>query len=160
MSLTAVGCDTIYKMKSQPLEIKIGPTISEVVRVEGVSSVFPDIVSITTTMKNQNTERDIMVIFFTKKDDLLKFSESLLGERNKSLNHIKSKIDSNKSRAYTIRSIDTSTSVLHVKNISIFREGLWIAFFSVSSENFLNVVLEFKRIGINEIPKTNAVDLH
>jgi hypothetical protein len=153
------GCDTIYKNKSNPLSLKADSSLSESLRVEGVLAVFPSFKKVHINSKNDKTLRgEILVLIFHDKSELLAFRNKISRESNQSIETVKSKIDTPKENYAVVPATRTSPYVLSLSNITVFKEGLWIVFYSETSQD-IEIFLEFKRIGVNEIPKTSIIPI-
>lgn len=159
MSCFLLGCDTIYKNNSNPLSIKADSSMSQSLRVEGVLAVFPSLKEVHINTKNSKIlKEEILVLIFHDKKELLAFRNKISRESNQSMETVKSKIDTQKENYAMIPATSTSPYVLSLSNITVFKEGLWIVFYSETSQD-IETFLEFKRIGVNEIPKTSIIPI-
>lgn len=153
------GCDTIYTKKSKPLLIKASASISNYLRVEGVSSVFPDLKKVFINTKNNTVlKSEILVIIFYDEKYLEILKNKINQESQKSIADLKQKIDPKTANYTVIKKTAVLPYTLTLSNITIFKEGLWIVFYSETDQN-LETSLEFKRIGVSEIPKTSIMSI-
>lgn len=152
---TLLGCDTIYTLRSPSVCINADSSLAQCLRVEGISSVFPDLKHIYIDSKTQTIDTNILIILFTKIRDLLLFKTFVNNNSDKSTAFIKANINSKQVNGYLIRIPATSPKNIPLQNISIFRDGLWMVFYEDKSSQLLDIILEFKRMGVNEIPKVS-----
>ena len=153
------GCDTIYVNKSNPLVLQADASVSKCLRVEGVLSVFPSLKNVYLNPKNDTIlKKEILVVIFHDKNDLSAFKNKIDRERNKSIANIKRKLDSQKAESALVQINSTIPYVLSLNNTTVFKDGLWIVFYSETGQE-LETFLEFKRIGVNEIPETSIIPI-
>lgn len=153
------GCDSIYQKKSKPLFLKADSTISNCLRVEGVSAVFPDVKKIFITNKNSTIAKsEILIVIFFDKKDLEVFKNKIEQESNKSIENIKLKIGNQKKNYIVLQTNTNPTNTVLPNALTVFKDGLWIVFYSEFSQN-IETYLEFKRIGISEIPETRIMTI-
>ncbi|MEO8535493.1 MAG: hypothetical protein ABI441_17180 [Flavobacterium sp.] len=154
-----LGCDTIYQNKSNILSVKADSSLSKCLRVDGVLSVFPSLKKIYINPKNDKIlKEDILILIFHDKEDLLAFKNKINQESNKSIANIKLKFDSKKTESALVQKNNMIPYVLSLNNTTVFKDGLWIVFYSESNQD-IETFLEFKRIGVDEIPKTNIIPI-
>lgn len=159
MCFCFAGCDTIYTGTSNPLVLQADSSVSKCLRVEGVLSVFPSLKNISISPKNDTVlKKEILVLIFHDKEDLAAFKNKTNQESNKSIANIKRKLDSQKAESALVQTNSTIPYVLSLNNTTVFKDGLWIVFYSESNQD-LETFLEFKRMGINEIPKTSIIPI-
>lgn len=159
MCFCFVGCDTIYVNKSNPLVLQADSSVSKCLRVEGVLSVFPSLKNVYINPKNDTLlKKEILVLIFHDKEDVSAFKNKINRERNKSIANIKLKLDSQKAESALVQTNSTIPYVLSLNNTTVFKDGLWIVFYSETGQE-LETFLEFKRMGINEIPKTSIIQI-
>ncbi|GGF03369.1 hypothetical protein [Flavobacterium limi] len=155
--LLFLECDTIYKNKSNSLSIKADSSISNYIRIEGVLSIFPDIKKIYINSKNRTSLKDqILIIIFSDEKDLFAFKQKIDQETNKSIENIKTKIDTTKENYALVYPSKTTPHILSLTNVTVFKNGLWLVFYSETNQD-IETVLEFKRIGISVIPQTHII---
>lgn len=153
------GCDTIYNKESKPLVIKADTALSRCLRVEGVLAVFPSVKKVYINTPNSKVlENEILVLIFHDKKELLAFKNKISRESDKSIETVKSKIDTQKENYVIVPATNTIPCVLPLNNITVFQEGLWIVFYSETPQS-IEAFLEFKRIGVNEIPETSIIPI-
>ena len=157
ISFITWSCDPIYVQKTPPLVIKSDTFLSESLRVEGVKSLFPTLKNIYINTKEKRVKNELLVILFYKNEDLLAFKKNANQDNNTSIDSVKSKLDPKNSYYYLVQPSEIAPFVMTLQNVSVFEEGLWIVFYSNNTEQFIEVSLEFKRMGIKEIPKTKIV---
>ncbi|MCD0467627.1 hypothetical protein [Flavobacterium sp. ENC] len=153
------GCDTIYTNKSNPLALTADSSVSKCLRVEGVLAVFPSLRKVSINRKsNKLLKEKILVLIFHDKKEVLDFKRKTDRDSNKSISNIKQKIDTQKDDYAVVQVNNTVPYVLSLSNTTVFKEGLWIVFYSETSQD-IQTFLEFKRMGINEIPKTSIIPI-
>ena len=153
-----LGCDTIYQNKSNILSIKADSSVLKCLRVDGVLSVFPSLKKVYINPKNDKVlKEDILILIFHDKEDLAAFKNKINQESNKSIANIKPKFDSQKVESVLVEN-STVPYVLSLNNTTVFKDGLWIVFYSETNQD-LETFLEFKRMGVDEIPKTNIIPI-
>lgn len=153
------GCDTIYTNKSNPLALTADSSVSKCLRVEGVLAVFPSLRKVSIHRKsNKLSKEEILVLIFHDKKEVLDFKRKTDRDSDKSIANIKQKIDTQKDDYAVVQINQTVPYVLYLSNTTVFKEGLWIVFYSETHQD-IQTFLEFKRMGINEIPKTSIIPI-
>ncbi|TPG45282.1 hypothetical protein [Flavobacterium pectinovorum] len=153
------GCDTIYQNTSNILSVKADSSVSKCLRVDGVLSVFPSLKKVYINPTNDNVlKEDILILVFHDKEDLVAFKNKIHQESNKSIANIKLKLDSKKTESVLVQTNSMIPYVLSLNNTTVFKDGLWIVFYSESNQD-IETFLEFKRMGVDEIPKTDIIPI-
>lgn len=153
------GCDTIYTNKSNPLALTTDSSVSKCLRVEGTLAVFPSLRKVCINPKNNKLlKKEILILIFHDKKEVLDFKRKTDQDSNKSIANIKQKIDTQKDDYAVVQINSNVPYVLYLSNTTVFKEGLWIIFYSETRQD-IQTFLEFKRIGINEIPKTSIIPI-
>ncbi|MRX41403.1 hypothetical protein GJU43_19120 [Flavobacterium sp. LC2016-23] len=128
-------------------------------RVEGTLAVFPSLRKVCINPKNNTLlKKEILILIFHDKKEVLDFKRKTDQDSNKSIANIKQKIDTQKDDYAVVQINSTVPYVLSLSNTTVFKEGLWIVFYSETNQD-IQTFLEFKRIGINEIPKTSIIPI-
>ncbi|MDW8850063.1 hypothetical protein SD960_08175 [Flavobacterium sp. MMLR14_040] len=154
-----LGCDTIYQNKSNVFSVKADSSVSKCLRVDGVLSIFPSLKKIYINPKNDKVlKEDILILIFHDKEDLVAFRNKITQESNKSISNIKPKLDSRNVESVLVQTNSTIPYVLSLNNTTVFKDGLWIVFYSEKNQN-IETFLEFKRMGVDEIPKTDIIPI-
>ena len=89
---------------------------------------------------------------------MLAFKNKIAQESNKSVGNIKLKIETQKENYSVVPATSTIPYVLFLNNVTVFKDGLWIVFYSETNQD-IETFLEFKRMGIDEIPKTSIIPI-
>ena len=110
LGCTLSSCDPIYLTRSQPLSIKADSTLLQSLRVEGVSSVFPDVKHIYIESKDKTIDTNMLILLFYKNSDLLVFKTLLNKQLDKSIAFVKSKIESKEVNCFLV---PTSAATTH-----------------------------------------------
>lgn len=159
MCFCFLGCDTIYQNTSNILSVKADSSVSKCLRVDGVLSVFPSLKKVYINPKNDKAlKEDILILIFHDKEDLVAFRNKINQESNKSIANIKSKLDSKKTESALVQTNSMIPYVLPLNNTTVFKDGLWIVFYSEKNQD-IETFLEFKRMGVDEIPKTDIIPI-
>jgi hypothetical protein len=154
-----LGCDTIYQNTSNILSVKADSSVSKCLRVDGVLSVFPSLKKVYINPTNDKVlKEDILILVFHDKEDLVAFKNKINQESNKSIANIKLKLDSKKTESVLVQTNSMIPYVLPLNNTTVFKDGLWIVFYSESNQD-IETFLEFKRMGVDEIPKTDIIPI-
>lgn len=154
-----LGCDTIYQNTSNILSVKADSSVSKCLRVDGVLSVFPSLKKVYINPKNDKAlKEDILILIFHDKEDLVAFRNKINQESNKSIANIKPKLDSKKTESALVQTNSMIPYVLPLNNTTVFKDGLWIVFYSEKNQE-IETFLEFKRTGVEEIPKTDIIPI-